>query len=155
MGTNNKAAGRVRFPRGYIRTAAHYRRDLWYLRIAQKRNISYLLQSLDILKWRASRTDLVGPAKNLLNRASIVIFGSVAEALAVQGTDRTIGKRCRVARRLERMCNEFAIISAKQGDEIAELWERRNSIHIHAVLVPHIDFIQSGTLTSRTGWSES
>ncbi len=139
LGTSSKAEGRVRFSRGYIRTAAYYRKGLSFLRRAHKRNISYSLQSFDILKWLANRTDLAGPAKNLLNRVSIVILGSIAEALAVQGTDGTIGKHCRMARRLERMCNEFGIISAKQVDEIAELWERRNTIHIGAVLVPHID----------------
>ena len=139
MVANPKANGRVRFPRGFIHTASYYRRDLWFLDEAHRRNISYSLQSLDILKWIANRTDLSGPAKMLLNRSGVVIIGSITEDVAVFGTDDYIGRSSRFRRRLERMRDEFGMINNTQVGELEELWDRRNSIHIGAVATAHID----------------
>ena len=103
MGNRKDVDARVKFPRRYIRTAASHRKRLWFLTPAVQRNASYSLQSYDILKWLGNRTDLAGPAKKLLNRMGIVILGSLAEAITVNGTRGDIGKTVRFKKRTRRM----------------------------------------------------
>ena len=139
VGTRPEAMAKVRFPRGYIRTARHHRIDLWFLDEADRRNISYSRQSIDILRWIANRTDLDGPAKKLLNRIAIVMQGSIAEVLALKGTAGTIGRTVKFRTRLRRMHEDFGIIDQALRRDLGWLWEQRNSIHLDRVTGPHIE----------------
>lgn len=139
VGSRQDAKARVRFPRGYIRTASEHRKGLWFLEDEGRRNISYSMQSFDILRWIANRTDLSGPAKKLLNRVAIVILGSVAEALSIKGTYPDIGKNANFKPRLRRMHEDFGIIDKNLREDLKWLWDQRNSIHLDRVTGPHIE----------------
>lgn len=139
MGDRNSNEAKVRFPRGYIRTATHHRRGLGFLEYEDSKNISYSMQSYDILRWISNRTDLNGPAKNLVCRMAIVILGSVAEGLAVKGTQGKIGKTVKFKERLRRMHEDSKIINKALRDDLGWLWDQRNSIHLDRITDPHID----------------
>ena len=151
LGDRNANEAKVRFPRGYIRTAAHHRQGLGFLEYEDSKNISYSLQSYDILRWISNRTDLTGPAKNLLCRMAIVILGSVAEGLAVKGTRGKIKKEVRVKERLRRMHEDLRMINKALRDDLAWLWDQRNSIHLDRITDPHIDLFNERHVNRANG----
>ena len=72
----------VRFPRGVLRTAEHYR--TWcpdYLARRQKDSCAYGFMYLDVLWWIAARTDLSGIALEMVYKSAIITQGTILEAM--------------------------------------------------------------------------
>ena len=87
LGSTNLAAARVRFPRGFIRTAATHRDALPDLgQEVQRRNASYALMSVDVFRWLLVRTDLTGPALSMIVKEGICVLGAVCEWLTKEAT---------------------------------------------------------------------
>lgn len=73
---------KVRFPRGFIRTADHFRSRLLFVADQTLRqNLSYTLMLHDVQRWILVRTDLTGTLKEMLIKDAIVLLGNVAETL--------------------------------------------------------------------------
>lgn len=67
FGRDNKQEARITFPRGFIRTASELRATLPNLDgEVQRRNASYALMTIDVLRWLIVRTDLAGTALSMV-----------------------------------------------------------------------------------------
>lgn len=133
LATNPTATGRIRFPRGYLRTAAFFRSYLTF--IADKnlvRNLSYAFMLYDVFKWILMRTDLSGTARDMVLKNAIVLIGSIAESLARGATAGIIGARHNYKERTQRMV-ERGIISENLKTELDWLWDMRGGIHIYVM----------------------
>src|ERR1051325_3854131 len=87
FGRNNVPAARVTFPRGFLRTAAECRHTLPNLGTeVQRRNASYALMTLDVLRWLVVRTDLWGAALGMIVKEGISVYGALCEWLTKEGT---------------------------------------------------------------------
>lgn len=131
LASNLTATGRIRFPRGYLRTAAFFRSHLTF--IADKnlvRNLSYAFMLYDVFRWMLTRTDLSGTAHDMILKNAIVLIGSIAESLARGATVGIIGARHNYKERTRRMVAS-GIISADLKAELDWLWDMRAGIHIY------------------------
>jgi hypothetical protein len=121
-------SAKVRFPRGYIRTAQEARRRLTFLEDRNlKSNIAYTMQLADVQHWLMMRTDLGGMAKEMVIKLQIFLLGTIVESI----TKVYLRGRCgrNFAKRAEYLC-EHGIISKNLRDEIVWLWEVRNRMHL-------------------------
>ena len=123
---------KIRFPRGYIRTAAEFRSRLTFiLDTTLRENISYALMLHDVQHWVLVRTDLMGTAKEMLIKDAIVLLGNIAETLtklplSVSAQKKSYKKR---TERLETM----AVITAALRTELDWLWDTRCNCHLFLV----------------------
>ena len=135
LGDRNHADGRIRFPRGYLRTVGSFYSTLGFVRDRTlRRNICYALVTADVLRWVTNRTDLWGLPREMISKMGVVLMGSICEALTVEGTRGIIGKRHRFCDRATRM-EAAGMISESVRDELHWLWNRRSAIHLHDVSV--------------------
>jgi len=73
---------KVRFPRGFIRTATYQRSRFPFLEDhALKSNIAYTLILSDTILWLSVRTDVGGTALDMLNKLFIFLIGSIIESV--------------------------------------------------------------------------
>src|SRR5687768_8662264 len=111
FGRDSKQEARVAFPRGFIRTASELRSTLPDLDgDVQRRNASYALMTIDVLRWLIVRTDLAGTALSMVVKESICIFGVLADWLTKAATHGN-GSRRGFSHRTARLRDE-GIISA-------------------------------------------
>ena len=130
LGQDSHSSAKMRFPRGYIRTAEHFRSQLLFVGDRDVRdNLAYALILTDLYRWMTNRTDLFGIAKEMVLKSGIVLSGSICETLAVNYTDYFIGRTCRFKRRCERMV-DAGIIDDEIRVELHWLWDTRSAIHI-------------------------
>ncbi len=131
LGQANHADGKLRFPRGFLRTATHFRSRLGFVRDDNlKKNLSYALLLSDVLRWITNRTDLAGTAKEMVIKNAIILMGSICESMAIDGTKGVIGKKHSFCERADRMLAR-GIIDSDVRDELRWLWEKRTGIHIY------------------------
>jgi hypothetical protein len=82
VGRDFSKVAKVRFPRGFLRTAAQARERLGFLERSHfKSNVSYALMLSDVQHWLLSRTDLSGTAKEMVIKLQIFLLGNVVESL--------------------------------------------------------------------------
>src|SRR5664279_5480201 len=75
-------AARIRFPRGYLRTATQARTRLGCLTNTQlKSNIAYTMLLSDVQHWLLARTDLSGMAKEMVIKLQLFLLGSIVESI--------------------------------------------------------------------------
>lgn len=128
--SNNKKAGKVRFPRGYIRTASYYRSKINCISNATlKKNLSYNLMYGDIMRWISNRTDLSGTAKDMLIKQGVVLYGSIVESILIHICEGVIGKKHKFKERTKRM-ESHGIIDKDLRDDLNWLWDKRNNQHV-------------------------
>jgi hypothetical protein len=126
-----EVAGAVRFPRGYIRTAARFRRGLTFIHNdTVLRNLSYAFMLHDVFRWILTRTDLSGTARDMVVKNTIVLIGSIVETLARAATAGIIGAKHNFKERTERMVGR-GIITQPLKTELDWLWDTRSGIHIY------------------------
>ncbi len=132
LGTTNVPLARVRFPRGFIRTAAAHRHTLpAFGTEIQRRNASYALMTLDALRWLLVRTDLSGAVLSMVAKEAISLLGSVCEWLTKEGTRGHAGNRP-YAQRTTKLV-ELGRIEAALKVELDWLWGIRCNGHLHEV----------------------
>ena len=78
------ALATVRFPRGYLRTAAGHRNRLPFIaNRVLKDNVSYALMTHDVFRWVTSRTDLSGQAREMVTKEAVCLLGTVCESISI------------------------------------------------------------------------
>lgn len=131
LGRRNHSDGKIRFPRGFLRTATHFRSQLGFVGDSNlKKNLSYALILSDVLWWLTNRTDLAGTAREMVIKNAIILIGSICESIAIDGTRGIIGKRHSFCERADRMVAK-GTIAGDLRDELHWLWEKRSGIHIY------------------------
>lgn len=132
FGRNNVSAARVRFPRGFIRTAAVLRATLPNLGSeVQRRNGSYALMTLDVLRWLVVRTDLSGAALSLVVKEGISILGAICEWLTKEATrGRASGQSYKA--RTQKLV-DLRHLPADLKTELDWVWDIRCNEHLHEV----------------------
>ena len=131
-------AGKVRFPRGYLRTAAQQRALLPSVGSELKRkNASYSLMLADTLRWLAIRTDLSGPPLSILVKEAICIYGAIIDWLLKEVTFGK-GSRKSFTRRTQTLVDE-GIIDENMRGELDWVWDIRCNEHFHEVTESEID----------------
>lgn len=119
---------RVRFPRGFIRTAEYQRSRFPFLCNANlKANIAYTLILSDTILWLAVRTDIFGTARYMLYKLFIFLVGSVIESTTKEYLKGHCGKN--FCKRNEFLVNN-GIITDDLRKEIDWVWEIRNKMHL-------------------------
>lgn len=132
FGRKNVALARVRFPRGFIRTAAECRQTLPNIGTEiQRRNASYALMTSDIFRWIAVRTDLSGPALSLVVKESIAVIGVICEWLTKEGTRGSASGRP-YAERTKKLV-ELNQINQSLKDELDWIWGVRCKEHFYDI----------------------
>lgn len=130
LGADPHRAAKVRFPRGYIRTANHFRSKLSFIADRDaKDNLAYALILTDVYRWLTNRTDLFGTAREMVFKAGVVLAGSICETMAVNYTSGVIGRSVRFKRRCDRMVTA-GMITELLRDELHWLWDTRSAIHL-------------------------
>lgn len=124
---------KIKFPRGYLRTASHFRRRITFLEDKNIRdNLAYAYVQTDVYLWLLNRTDLSGIAKEMTIKSAIVLIASISETLAVAGTKVVIGKKHSFCARCDKML-EKEIISDGLCADLQWLWNARSAIHIYDI----------------------
>ena len=133
LGLQNVPAARVRFPRGFIRTAGYHRDTLPDLGSeVQRRNASYALMSLDVLRWLVVRTDLSGAGLSMIVKESICVVGALCEWLTKEGTRGHASSRPYVQRTAKLV--QLGQIEPGLKTELDWVWDIRCNEHLHEVL---------------------
>lgn len=133
LGQDSCPEGKIRFPRGFIRTADHFRRKLFFIADKNARdNLAYALILSDVYRWLTNRTDLFGTAREMIIKAGIVLAGSIAETIMFEYSRGLIGRRHSFCARADRMASS-GVISGHLAEELKWLWETRGGIHIYEI----------------------
>lgn len=119
---------RVRFPRGFIRTANFQRSRFPFLNdYALKSNIAYTLILSDTILWLSVRTDVGGTARDMLNKLFIFLIGSIIESVTKVYLRGICGRN--FEGRLT-FLTENGVIDKRLKDEICWVWVMRNRMHL-------------------------
>lgn len=119
---------KVRFPRGFIRTAAYQRSRFPFLSCHDlKSNIAYTLMLSDTILWLALRTDISGMAKDMLYKLFLFLVGTVTESTTKEYLKGICGKSYKT--RTEYLEQE-GIIDQALKNELDWLWDTRNRMHL-------------------------
>lgn len=125
---------KVRFPRGYLRTAAQHRAKLTFIDDRTLRdNVSYALMTHDILRWLSSRTDLNGQALEMVTKEAVCLLGTVCESISIYPKHHGLGRRSSFNARIRRLV-EMRVIDVQAEERLNWLWAKRNQEHLVDVL---------------------
>lgn len=131
VGRNFSKPAKIRFPRGYLRTAAEFKKRVAFVEdVNLKSNIAYTVLLSDVQHWLLVRTDLTGTAKEMIIKLQMFLLGSIIESLTkVYLKGKCGGNFCKRTAYL----NEHGIISKELQSDIDWLWDMRNKMHIFKV----------------------
>lgn len=133
LGQRSHPDGKIRFPRKFIRKAAHFRDQLSFIKDTNiKDNLAYALIQSDVYRWLTNRTDIFGIAKEMIMKSGIALMGSICETMAIDATKGLIGRRHSFCERCNRMAVK-RIISEDLNNELHWLWDARAAIHIYEI----------------------
>ena len=132
LGRKNIVAARVRFPRGYITTADANRATLPDIGTeVQRRNATYALMNIDVLRWMVVRTDISASALSMIVKNAICIRGAICEWMTKEGTRGHASNRP-YKQRTEKLV-ELGIIDEALSQELDWVWDIRCREHIHEI----------------------
>lgn len=121
-------SARVRFPRGFIRTAAEQRARLTFIEKGTLRdNLAYTLILSDVILWIKLRTDLWGTPKHMVTKLYAFVIGTLCESITKEYFAGRCGKNFKL--RNEYML-EHAIIDGDLKADLDWLWDLRNRMHL-------------------------
>jgi hypothetical protein len=131
VGRDFSKSAKIRFPRGYLRTAAEARGRIPFVKDANLRsNVSYTMLLSDVQHWLLVRTDLSGIAKEMIIKLQMFLLGSIIESLTkVYLKGKCGGNFCRRTAYLK----DHGFISEELQTDIDWLWDMRNKMHIFQV----------------------
>ena len=128
LGRDLAKSAKVRFPRGYIRTAAQARSRLGFLPQSHlKANISYTMMLSDVQHWLLVRTDLAGTAKEMLIKLQIFLLGSIVESVTKTLLHGVCGGNYK---RRTNYLEQQGAISPELREDLDWLWDIRNRMHL-------------------------
>lgn len=124
-------SAKVRFPRGYIPSAAEVRTKLRFLNNSHlKSNIVCTMLLSDVQHWLLVRTDLAGTVRDMVIKLQLFLLGNiVASATKAFLQGQLIGNFSKRTAYLE----SSGIISAHLRAELDWLWARRNEVHLFQI----------------------
>ena len=132
FGRENIPAARVRFPRGYLDTADKIRRTLPRIgREVQRRNATYALINLDVLRWLVIRTDISGAALSMLVKNGICILGNLCDWMTKEANRGHASNRYYKSRTRNLVRRE--IISEDLKINLDWVWNIRCEEHLHEI----------------------
>ena len=138
-GNRTTDLARVRFPRGYMGTAASYRQKFPFVRDPNLiANISYTFMLMDAVSWPLNRTDIAATAKEMLIKIYIFLVGTLIESVTKDYLKDICGKGYK-----ERTQYLVAaeILNADTKEELDWVWDMRNNMHLF--LLSRKEFINS------------
>ncbi len=131
-GRENVVEARIRFPRGFIRSANAYRSSLPNMGTrVQRSNASYALMTLDVFRWLCVRTDISGTALSMIVKEAIAILGALCEWMTKEATKGN-GSSRRYKVRTARLV-DAGIIDTALKNELDWIWDSRCNEHLHEV----------------------
>ncbi len=138
LGENNNKDAKLRFPRGYIKTTAHYRKKLSFIKDPiLLSNSSYTLMLLDVYRWIVNRTDIWGAPRDMLIKHGICIIGSLCESFTKDALKEKVNAKKSYKSRTAYLVDKN-LIDDKQKQELDWVWDTRNNQHLF--LVTFIEF---------------
>lgn len=135
LGDRNVQIAKIRFPRGYLRQAVHFRQRIWFLRNETlRRNLAYAYILSDIFRWLINRTDLYGIAREMVIKEGICLAGAIAESItkSVGVEEGWCGRQTNFKQRCEQLQNNN-VITRQTCAELHWLWDTRQNEHIFLV----------------------
>lgn len=127
-GREHRADAKVRFPRGYIRTASTQRQRLKFVKDASLRsNLSYTLMLSDVILWYLIRTDISGTAKQMLIKLFMFLGGSMIESVTKDYLKGICGKNYK--NRTQYLVDR-GVIEEGLKEELDWVWDTRNNMHL-------------------------
>lgn len=130
LSKNGDTRCKIRFPRGFLRTAKHFRGRYWFIRDANlKRNVAYSLILSDFYRWILNRTDLWGTPREMIIKEAICLIGAVAESVTKDTMQDHCGKHTGYKKRTAKMV-ELGIITDELQAQLDGLWDWRNNEHL-------------------------
>ena len=120
---------KVRFPRGFIRTASTQKNRFPFItNAALKSNLAYTLILTDVVFWLNLRTDLSGTASEMLIKLYAFLAGAMCESI----TKEYLAKECSNIGFKPRNQYMFQnkIINQDLKDDLDWLWDTRNRMHL-------------------------
>ena len=122
---------KVRFPRGFLRTAQQARTRIPFLPDSNfKSNLSYAMMLSDVQHWLLARTDISGTAKEMVIKLQIFLLGTMAESISKVHLHGKCGGNYK--RRTEYMF-EQKMLTWQVKEELDWLWDMRNLMHLFQV----------------------
>ncbi|MDD3492186.1 MAG: hypothetical protein PHZ19_01655 [Candidatus Thermoplasmatota archaeon] len=129
---NGALEPRIRFPIGFIRKAAHYRRRCPCYDAAIAKNISYTLQFHDVLRWLLNWFDIGLTAQEMVIKHGIVAVAAVIEAIEVDELERRNIKAAMSLKRSTDKLQEQGIITDELAKKIQDLRKTRDNLHLQS-----------------------
>jgi len=128
VGRERSNAARIRFPRGYIRTAESQRRRLNFLEDYHVRsNIAFTMMLADVQHWLLVRTDIGGSAREMIIKLQFFLLASVVETV----TRIYLHGRCGDGyKRRTNYLVEHGVLDQELKDDLDWLWDMRNRWHL-------------------------
>jgi len=125
---------KVRFPRGFLRTAFEHRSNLSFITDRTlKHNVSYALMTHDVLRWLTNRTDLSGQAMEMVTKEAVCLLGSVCESISIYPAHHGLGRGAGFGKRVNRLV-EMRVIEEETRARLEWLWGKRNQEHLIDVM---------------------
>ena len=119
---------RVRFPRGFIRTASYQKLRVPFINDrALKDNLAYTLILSDAVLWLRIRTDISGTASEMLVKLSVFLVGTLCESIT---KNYLCGKCGKPYKERNAYLVKARIISAELATELNWVWDMRNNMHL-------------------------
>lgn len=126
---HNKIA-RVRFPRGFIRTVSEIRSSVSFLNgEVLRRNVSYAIVYIDVLRWLTNRTDIMLTAQNMVLKHAICCVGSICETLTICRGAPGLGRGHSFTSRTQKLV-ELGIINRDLKESLDWIWGIRRNEHL-------------------------
>lgn len=125
--------GRVRFPRGFLKTNAEIRLGLPFIEDdTLKRNVSYALMTFQTLYWVVFRTDISGQAREMLIKEAVCLLGAICESISIFPGTAGLGRGKSFSKRMDRLL-ELGVIDRSARRRLQWLWDKRNQEHLYDV----------------------
>jgi hypothetical protein len=121
---------KIRFPRGFLRTAESFREQYWFIRSGTlQRNVAYTLILSDVYRWLLNRTDLWGTAREMIIKEGLCLIGNLCESITKDAAKGICNKRASFKERTAGLVSH-GIISKDLKNALDKLWDWRNREHL-------------------------
>jgi hypothetical protein len=125
--------GRIRFPRGFLKTNADIRSRLPFIEDETlRRNVSYALMTHQTLYWAVFRTDISGQAREMLIKEAVCLLGAICESISIFPGTSGLGRGKSYSKRMDRLL-ELGVIDKSARGRLQWLWDKRNQEHLYDV----------------------
>jgi hypothetical protein len=150
LGRSHHPDLRLRFPRGFLKTADFHRNRFPSIRKGLlQTNLGYSLMLAEVYWWLLFRTDLASVPAQMVVKAGLVLQGAIAEALLVDALSGILGERHRFKTRTGKLV-ELGRITEELKAELDWLWDMRNQQHLYELTASEFSFYERSELERAT-----